>query len=92
MLLQEALCWVYFDLVTSMRWHTGLLADPRCSECHRGGALALDDRIKSLIIRPLCVLLHSLRHDLILVLVLAAASLQSQRRTAASFTQMGTQI
>lgn len=29
------------------------------------GALALDDRIKSLIIRPLCVILHSLRHDLI---------------------------
>lgn len=44
----------------------------------REGALALYDRIKSLIIRPLCVILHSLRHDLILVLGLASASLQSQ--------------
>lgn len=41
------------------------------------GALALYDRIKSLIIRPLCVILHSLRHDLIPVLGLASA-LQSQ--------------
>lgn len=32
------------------------------------GLLALYDRIKSLMIRPLCVILHSLRHDLILVL------------------------
>lgn len=44
----------------------------------REGALAPYDRIKSLIIRPLCVILHSLRHDLILVLGLASASLQSQ--------------
>lgn len=43
----------------------------------REGALALYDRIKSLIIRPLCVILHSLRHDLIPVLGLASA-LQSQ--------------
>lgn len=44
----------------------------------REEALALYDRIKSLIIRPLCVILHSLRHDLILVLGLATASMQSQ--------------
>lgn len=43
----------------------------------REGALALYDRIRSLIIRPLCVILHSLRHDLIPVLGLASA-LQSQ--------------
>lgn len=39
----------------------------------REGALGMYDRIKSLIIRPLCVILHSLRHDLIPVLGLASA-------------------
>lgn len=43
----------------------------------REGGLALYDRIRRLIIRPLCVILHSLRHDLIPVLGLASA-LQSQ--------------
>lgn len=43
----------------------------------REGALALRDRIKSLIIRLHCVIVHSLRHDLIPVLGLARA-LQSQ--------------
>lgn len=38
---------------------------------------SLCDRIRRLIIRPLCVIWHSLRHDLILVLALASA-VQSQ--------------
>lgn len=42
------------------------------------GALALDDRIRSLIIRPLCVILHLLRHELILVFILATVALQSR--------------
>lgn len=50
----------------------GLLAKACCSECQ--AALALYDRIKSLIIRLLCVILHSLRHDLIPVLGLASAA------------------
>lgn len=52
-----------------------MLARVCYSECQ--GALALYDRIKSPIIRPLCVIRHSRRHDLIPVLGLASA-LQSQ--------------
>jgi len=66
--------------VTGKGWHMGhirrgVLAEACCVECQ--GALALYDRIKSLIIRLLCVILHSLRHDLISVLCLASA-VQSQ--------------
>lgn len=42
-----------------------------CSECQ--GALAVYDRISSLIISPLCAIPPSLRHDLILVLGLDSA-------------------
>lgn len=55
--------------------HKGVLAEACNSECQ--GALALYDRIKSPIIRPLCVFLHSLRHDLIPVLGLGSV-VQSQ--------------
>ena len=73
-------------------WHAGHMRQElrgRGMVNVREGALALYDRIKSLIIRPLCVILHSLRHDLIPVLGPASAV---TTHAAASLAQMGTQI
>lgn len=67
---------VWMLLQSGTDWHL-LLSQSMMVWLSDGGALALRDRIKSLIIRLHCVIVHSLRHDLIPVLGLAR-TLQSQ--------------